>query len=126
MQNLPDEHATLRIVPTAGDTNAAGDIFGGWLMSQADIAGSIIARQHTTGRVVTVAVDNFHFIKPVLLGDVVSIYARLSHLGTTSLTITIEIYIERKPQKQLISMKVAQGQFIYVHIDEQGRPVAVQ
>lgn len=126
MSSLPEEHCTLRIVPTVRDTNAAGDIFGGWLMSQADIAGSIVARQQTPGRVVTVAVDEFHFIRPVLLGDVVSIYGRILTFGTSSLTVELEIYIERKPDKHSITMKVAQGRFVYVHLDRQGKPTAIK
>lgn len=123
---LPSEHTTLRLVPSARDTNAAGDIFGGWLLSQADIAGSIVASQRVPGRVVTVAVDGFHFIKPVLLGDIVSIFARITKLGSTSLTVAITIYIERKQGISVVTMKVAEGQFIYVHIDKQGKPLACQ
>lgn len=126
MEILPKEQVSLRIVPTAIDTNAAGDIFGGWLMSQADIASSIVARQYSPGRVVTVAVDSFHFLEPVMLGGVVSIYARVVKQGNTSHTITLEIYIEPKPENQLIAMKVAEGQFVYVHIDERGKASCYQ
>jgi acyl-CoA thioesterase YciA len=73
----------------------------------------------------TVAVDGFHFIKPVFLGDVVSIYARVESIGTTSLTISLDIYTERKTGKQIIATKVAEGLFSYVHVDEQGKPAAI-
>ena len=126
MQQLPPEHATLRIVPMPADINAAGDIFGGWLLSQADIAGSIVAIRQIKGRVATVAVNNFHFLKPVLVGDVVSIYGRIKRIGTTSITIDIDIYIERKPQQQLITLKVAEASFVYVHLDKEGSPLAIE
>jgi acyl-CoA thioesterase YciA len=122
MTQLPTEHATLRIVASPSDVNATGDIFGGWLMAQADIAGSILAVRRIRGRVVTVAVEHFHFIKPVLVGDVVSIYSEIHSLGKSSVTVTVSIYIERKPMHNVLVEKVAQGQFIYVHLDEVGRP----
>jgi len=125
MNTLPETQATLRIVARPCDVNAAGDIFGGWLISQADIAGSIVAIKHINGRVVTVAVDRFHFMKPVLVGDVVSLYGAIRAIGKSSITIAVDMYIERQAVAEVVTEKVAQGQFIYVHLDEQGKPCAI-
>ena len=88
-------HATLRVVPMPADTNAAGNIFGGWLMSQVDIAGSVVAIRRAQGPVTTVAVSAFRFHKPVYVGDVVSLYADITHVGTTSITVDVVVYAER-------------------------------
>ncbi len=125
MDTLPDQHATLRIVPVRADVNAAGDIFGGWLLAQADIAGSIVALRHVKGRIVTVAVNDFHFIKPVLIGDIVSLYGQIKNIGHTSITVTLDIYIERKPSNDIIIQQVGRGQFTYVHLDELGQPLPI-
>jgi acyl-CoA thioesterase YciA len=122
---LPKEHAVLRIVPTARDVNAAGDIFGGWLMSQADIAGSIVAVRQTKGRVVTVAVNDFHFISPVFVGDVVSIYGEVEKSGKTSITVAMTIYSERKLSQNIEVIRVAKGYFTYVHLDNAGKPLPI-
>ncbi len=123
---LPQDHAVLRIVPTASDVNAAGDIFGGWLMSQADIAGSIVAVRQTRGRVVTVAVTDFHFISPVIVGDVVSIYGEVEKVGKTSIKIAMTLYSERKPRRDIEVVCVAKGHFTYVHLDKAGKPLAIE
>lgn len=95
-QHLPsDRHATLRLVPMPADTNAAGNIFGGWLMSQVDIAGSVVAIRRAQGPVTTVAVSAFRFHKPVYVGDVVSLYADIARVGTTSITVDVLVYAER-------------------------------
>ena len=107
MSELPDERdLAIRVMAMPADTNASGDIFGGWLMSQVDIAGSIIARRHAKGRIATVAVDSFQFKKPVFVGDVVSCYARITRIGKTSLTINVKAYAE----------------LTYVAVDDQRRP----
>lgn len=90
-----DRHATLRLVPMPADTNAAGNIFGGWLMSQVDIAGSVVAIRRAQGPVTTVAVSAFRFHKPVYVGDVVSLYADVARVGTTSITVDVLVYAER-------------------------------
>lgn len=90
-----DRHATLRLVPMPADTNAAGNIFGGWLMSQVDIAGSVVAIRRAQGPVTTVAVSDFRFHKPVYVGDVVSLYADIARVGTTSITVNVQVYAER-------------------------------
>ena len=93
---LPQDRCpTLRVVPTPADANASGDIFGGWIMSQVDIAGSIAAIRRARGRVVTVAVNAFQFKKPVFVGDLISCYAKVIRVGTTSLTVDVEVYAER-------------------------------
>jgi acyl-CoA thioesterase YciA len=123
MQNeeLPrDRHATLRVVPMPADTNAAGNIFGGWLMSQVDIAGSIVAIRRAQGPVTTVAVTAFRFHKPVYVGDVVSLYADITRIGTTSITVDVVVYVERGLRKSGIEGTVeivAEATLTYVAID---------
>jgi acyl-CoA thioesterase YciA len=90
-----DRQPTLRVVPMPADANAAGDIFGGWIMSQVDIAGGVVAARRAQGRVVTVAVNAFQFKKPVFVGDVVSFYADVIGVGNTSLTVNVAVYAER-------------------------------
>src|SRR5260221_14261341 len=92
-----DRDPTLRVVPMPSDANYVGDIFGGWIMSQVDVAGSIPAIRRARGRVATVAVNSFVFKKPVLIGDLVSFYAREVRVGNTSITVDVEVYAERSP-----------------------------
>jgi len=124
---LPDRHATLRVVPMVKDTNAAGDVFGGWVMSQVDIAGSIAAVRRAKGRVVTVAVNAFHFVAPAFVNDVVSFYATVMKVGNTSITVDVEVYAERglrSPNPGEV-VKVTEAVLTYVAVDEnrQKRPV---
>ena len=114
--SLPGQ-PTLRVMPMPSDTNAAGNIFGGWLMSQVDIAGSIVAIQRARGRVVTVAVNEFQFYKPVHVGDIVSIYADITHVGTTSITVKVIVYTTHVSETG-ISNKAADATLTYVAIDE--------
>ncbi|MBI3570540.1 MAG: acyl-CoA thioesterase [Gammaproteobacteria bacterium] len=117
---LPSRHATLRVVPMPRDTNAAGDVFGGWVMSQVDIAGSIAASRRAKGRVVTVAVNAFHFVAPAFVNDVVSFYAEVIRVGTTSLTVNVEVYVERglrSPNPGEV-MKITEAVLTYVAVDE--------
>jgi acyl-CoA thioesterase YciA len=117
---LPDRHATLRLVPMVKDTNAAGDVFGGWVMSQVDIAGSIVAVRRAKGRVVTVAVNAFHFVAPVFVNDLVSFYAKIVKVGTTSITVDVEVYAERSlrtPSPGEV-VKVTEAVLTYVAVDE--------
>ena len=124
-EELPrDRHATLRLVPMPADTNAAGNIFGGWLMSQVDIAGSIVAIRRAQGPVTTVAVNAFRFHKPVYVGDVVSLYASVTHVGTTSVTVDVLVYVERGLRGAALAgtvEKVAEATLTYVAIDAQYR-----
>lgn len=116
-----DRQPTTRVLAMPADTNPAGDIFGGWIMSQVDIAGSILAHQIARGRVVTVAVNSFVFHKPVFVGDVISCYADVVKLGTTSLTIAVAVYAERNRQKDE-AVHVTEATLTYVAVDEQRRP----
>ncbi len=121
-ETLPaNRHPTLRVVPMPADTNAAGNIFGGWLMSQTDIAGSIEAIRRARGAVTTVAVNAFRFHKPVYVGDVVSLYAEVRRVGNTSITVEVLVYAERSvyPAGGMESAeKVAEATLTYVAIDE--------
>jgi len=122
MTDIPDENdLAIRVMAMPADTNAAGDIFGGWLMSQVDIAGSIIARRHTQGRTVTVAVDSFQFKKPVFVGDLVSCYATITRIGKTSLTVHVKAFAERQG-KTHEHIQVTEADLTYVAVDENRRP----
>lgn len=122
---LPDEHAILRIMARPNDVNVAGDIFGGWMMSQCDIAGGIVASRKAGGRVVTVAVKDFRFLAPVLVSDIVSIYADDIRIGTTSITLDINVYVERRVSGEEQIIKVAAAEIVYVHIDAQRQPTPI-
>ncbi|MBI3938628.1 MAG: acyl-CoA thioesterase, partial [Betaproteobacteria bacterium] len=93
---------TLRVVPMPADANQNGDIFGGWIMAQVDIAGSISAVRLAKGRVATVAVNSFLFKQPVFVGDLVSLYAEVIRVGRTSITVNVEVYAQRKPEREEI------------------------
>jgi acyl-CoA thioesterase YciA len=119
---LPDErHLAIRVMAMPADTNAAGDIFGGWLMSQVDIAGSIIARRRADGRTVTVAVDSFQFRQAVFVGDVISCYATITRVGRTSMTINVKAFAERQQENHEILL-VTEADLTYVAVDEDRKP----
>jgi acyl-CoA thioesterase YciA len=115
---------TLRVVPMPADSNSSGDIFGGWVMSQVDIAGSIPAIRLARGRVATVAVNSFVFRQPVMVGDVVSFYAQVVKVGRTSITVSVEVYAQRNPEKEE-TVKVTEATLTYVAVDNQRRPRVV-
>ena len=121
---LPDKEPVIRIIPMPQDTNPNGDIFGGWIMSQVDIAGSIVAVQRIKGRMATVAVNSFVFKKPVYVGDLVSVYGDIIRVGNTSLTVYLEVFAERRMIGELTEevVKGTEAEFTYVAIDENGRP----
>lgn len=122
---LPEgRQPALRVVPMPADLNPAGDVFGGWIMAQADIAGGILAHRRARGRVATVAVQSFLFKQPVSVGDVVSFYAELLRVGHTSITVAVEVYAERNPSAP-VTVKVTEATFTYVALNEHGakRPV---
>jgi acyl-CoA thioesterase YciA len=122
---LPDDkHPTLRVVPMPADANSSGDIFGGWVMSQVDIAGSIPAIRRARGRVATVAVNSFIFKQPVMVGDVVSFYAEIVKVGRTSITVSVEVYAQRNPEKEE-TVKVTEATLTYVAVDKERRPRVV-
>ena len=114
----------LRVVPMPADSNQNGDIFGGWIMSQVDIAGGTVAHSLARGRVATVAVKEFTFKQPVQIGDVVSFYVDVERIGTTSITVTVEVFAERRPEDPE-TVKVTEATLTYVAIDRNGRPRAV-
>jgi acyl-CoA thioesterase YciA len=121
--SLPDgEQPVLRIVPMPADTNAHGTIFGGWVMSQVDIAGSVAAWERAQGSVVTVAVNSFVFREPVFVGDLVSFYARVLKVGKSSITVDVEVYAQRGRQGRKDVVKVTEAQLTYVAVDAERRP----
>jgi len=119
--SLPRREPTLRVVAMPSDANYAGDIFGGWLMGQVDIAGSIPALHLARGRVVTVAVNSFQFKQPVLVGDIVSFYAEIMKVGRTSITVDVAVYSQRDPAKPTC-VKVTEATLTYVAVDENSKP----
>ena len=123
---LPEnEQPVLRIVPMPADTNAHGTIFGGWVMAQVDLAGSVIPARYAKGRQATVAVNEFVFKQPVRLGDILSFYSSLVRIGRTSVTVKVEVFAERfRAQGEYI--KVTEATLTYVAIDENGRPRPIE
>lgn len=111
----------LRVVPMPADANHNGDIFGGWIMAQVDVAGGIVAGRLARGRVATVAVNSFVFKQPVQIGDVLSFYAEQVRIGNTSVTVNVEVYAERGRADTRI-VKVTEATLTYVAIDRDGRP----
>ena len=118
---LPDKEPTLRVVPMPADANQHGDIFGGWVMSQVDIAGGVAAARRARGRVATVAVNSFVFKEPVLIGDVVSFFAQIRRIGRTSITVDVEVYAQRNPS-EVICVKVTEASLTYVAVGPDRRP----
>lgn len=119
---LPDRQPTLRVVTMPADTNSLGGIFGGWIMAQVDIAGSIPAIRRAKGKVATVAVNAFEFHQPVLVGDVVSFYADVTRVGRTSITVHVDVFAERLRGGEYEATKVTQADLTFVALDGQGRP----
>lgn len=116
----PEDHELiLRVTPMPADVNSNGDIFGGWVMSQVDIAGGVTAAQRARGRVATVAVNAFHFKQPISIGDVVSFYTRVEKVGRTSITVHVEVIAERNPNAPVV-VKVTEATLTYVAIDSGG------
>jgi acyl-CoA thioesterase YciA len=119
---LPDgAQLVLRVMPLPADVNANGDIFGGWIMAQVDLAGAVLPARIAKGRIATVAVNQFVFKQPVSLGDLLSFYARITRIGNTSISVRVEVYAERNPVN-LHVVKVTEADLTYVAIDGQGQP----
>ena len=116
---LPDRQPILRVMPMPADVNPQGDVFGGWIMAQVDVAGAIPAMQRARGRVTTVAVNSFLFKQPVSVGDVVSFFAEVVDTGRTSIKVRVEVYAERHPA-QPITVKVTEAVLTYVAINQHG------
>lgn len=121
----PKGKLTLQVVAMPKDTNPAGDIFGGWLLSQMDLAGGIFCRSITKGRVVTVAIDTTEFKLPVFIGDTLSCYVELVHLGRTSMKVKIEAWVNRDYDETHI-MKATEGNYIFVSVDENRNPMPIK
>ena len=119
MSNEPQGKLTIRTVAMPADTNPSGDIFGGWVLSQMDIAGGVAATEVVQNRVVTVAVEAMTFIAPVKVGDVLCVYCDVARMGTTSISIRIEAWVRRRftPGR----FKVTEGKFVYVSLGEDGK-----
>ncbi len=126
MRDCPpsEREPAIRVLAMPADTNAAGDIFGGWLMAQADIAGSIEAHRRARGRVVTVAVHEFRFLKPVYVGDLVSFYTTILRIGNSSIRVGVTAWAERE-RGRFECEQVAEAELTYVAIDDQRRPRTV-
>lgn len=120
MSNKPQGHVMTRTLAMPGDTNPSGDIFGGWVLAQMDIAGGICAGQRAKGRVVTVAMDAMAFLGPVLVGDVLSVYAEVIRVGKTSMVIHVEAWSER--DRLGTEQKVTEAKFTFVAVDEKRKP----
>ena len=123
--SLPtDKELVLKVVPMPGDCNANGDIFGGWVMAQVDLAGSVIPSRLAQGRTATVAVKEFIFKQPVRVGDILTFFAGVTHVGRTSVTVDVEVYAENM-QRQGHYARVTEATLTYVAIDDVGRPRAI-
>lgn len=121
--NTPVGDLVLRTLAMPADTNANGDIFGGWLMSQMDLGGAIMAKEIAQGRVVTVRVEGMTFLRPVAVGDVVCCYARCTKRGNSSITINIEVWVKKVSSEPIGQRyKATEALFIYVAVDSEGKP----
>ena len=121
LNSLPEGMPTLRVMPMPADANIHGDVFGGWIMAQVDIAGAIPAVRRANGRVGTVAVNSFIFKQPVFVGDLLSFYAKIVKTGRTSITVNVEVYAERNRLQSEI-VKVTEATLTYVATGEDRRP----
>jgi len=116
-----DKELVLKVIPMPADCNANGDIFGGWVMAQVDLAGSVIPARYAGGRMATVAVNEFIFKQPVRVGDILSFYSELTRIGRTSMTVKVEVYAERFGSQGRY-IKVTEASVTYVAIDDAGQP----
>ncbi len=118
--SLPNQHCTLRVVPMPADLNQNGDVFGGWVMAQVDVAGAIPAMRRARGKVATVSVNSFQFKQPISVGDIVSFYATVVRAGSTSVTVRVEVFAERNYCRPII-VRVTEAELTYVAIDSSGQ-----
>ena len=116
-----DKELVLKVIPLPADVNGNGDIFGGWVMAQVDLAGSVLSARHVRGRMATVAVNEFIFKQPVRVGDLLSFFSSVKRVGNTSITVHVEVFAERM-RDQGKYLKVTEASLTYVAIDENGRP----
>lgn len=124
MSNIPTQLPAgkipvLRVMPMPRDLNPSGDVFGGWIMSQVDIAGAVPAHKRSRGRVATIAVNSFLFKQPISVGDMVSFYAEIVRIGKSSITVDVEVYAERNPENPVV-VKVTEATLTYVAVDANG------
>ena len=124
--SLPaDKELVLKVIPMPADCNANGDIFGGWVMAQVDLAGSVLPARYVNGRMATVAVNQFIFKQPVKVGDILSFFAEVTRIGNTSITVQVEVYAERfRAQGRYI--KVTEASLTYVAIGDDGKPRPIE
>lgn len=123
--SLPDGSVlVMRVMPLPADVNGNGDVFGGWIMAQVDMAGAVLPSRIAKGRIATVAVNQFIFKQPVSIGDLLSFYAKVERIGRTSITVHVAVYAERNPA-DLKVVKVTEANLTYVAIDGQGQPRAI-
>ncbi|GAB2736283.1 acyl-CoA thioesterase [Melaminivora jejuensis] len=116
-----DKELVLKVIPMPADTNSNGDIFGGWVMAQVDLAGSVLPARIICGRMATVAVNEFIFKQPVRVGDLLSFFAEVTRIGNTSMTVRVEVYAERIGAQGRY-LKVTEASLTYVAIDDSGKP----
>lgn len=121
LQLPEDRQLVMRVMPMPADANGNGDIFGGWIMAQVDLAGAVLPARISKGRIATVAVNQFVFKQPVSVGDLLSFYAKVERIGNTSVTVHVEVYAERNPA-DLQVVKVTEANLTYVAIDLKGQP----
>lgn len=119
MSEAPPGQPALRTIAMPADANPNGDIFGGWLLAQMDLAGSVVAYERAGGRIATIAIDAMTFLKPVYVGDLVSCFAEIVHIGTTSIRVKVETFARRRNDGSIV--KVTEGMVTYVALDESGR-----
>ena len=120
-----DKELVLKVIPMPADTNGNGDIFGGWVMAQVDLAGSVIPARHVNGRMATVAVNQFVFKQPVRVGDILSFYGAITRIGRTSITVQVEVFAERfRAQGEFV--KVTEASLTYVALDDSGKPRPIE
>ena len=115
----------MRVMPMPADVNANGDVFGGWIMAQVDLAASVLPTRVSRGRVTTVAVNQFVFKQPVSIGDLLSFYAQIQRIGRTSVTVNVEVFAERDPVNTHV-VKVTEASLTYVAIDDAGKPRVIE
>ena len=126
VKSLPDEaELVLKVIPMPADCNQSGDIFGGWVMAQVDLAGAVLPARYVNGRIATVAVNEFIFKQPVKVGDILSFFSSVTRVGNTSITVKVEVFAERFSM-QGVYLKVTEANVTYVAIDSNGKPKQIQ
>ena len=120
-----DKELVLKVIPMPADCNANGDIFGGWVMAQVDLAGSVVPARYVDGRMATVAVNQFIFKQPVRVGDILSFFSSITRVGNTSVTVEVEVYAERFTDQGRY-VKVTEARLTYVAIDDAGKPREIE